>query len=75
MVSSMFQNYVCRDNTAGLSGTDGISENLLISPMLAAALIAGWARPRWLQWGAGLAMFGSCEEGSSALSDENPFRI
>jgi hypothetical protein len=56
MVTSMIQNYVYRDTTVGLGGTAWIGENLLVSPMLAAALVSGWARPRWLQWASGLAM-------------------
>ncbi len=56
MIGSMIQNYIYRDSTAGIGGADWIWENLLVSPMLAAALIAGWAEPRWLQWAAGSAM-------------------
>jgi hypothetical protein len=56
MIASMIQNYVYRNSTAGISGSDWIRENLLVAPMLAAAFFAGWAGPRWLQWTAGLAM-------------------
>ena len=56
MVLSMTLNYVYRDATQGLAPTAWITENILVSPMLIAAVIAGWARPRWLQWAAGLAM-------------------
>jgi hypothetical protein len=56
MIVSMIQNYWDRNNTAGLSPTAWVDENLDVLPMLVAVLIAGWARPRWLQWAAGLAM-------------------
>jgi hypothetical protein len=52
---AMFQNFWDRNNTAGLSPTAWIDEDLSILPVLAAALIAGWAQPRWLQWTAGIA--------------------
>jgi hypothetical protein len=58
MVPAMTLNYVYRNATQGLSPTAWITEDLLVLPMLIAALIAGWARPRWLQWVAGLAMLG-----------------
>ncbi len=56
MVTSMIQNYVYRDTTAGVGPTAWITENLLVAPMLLAALIAGWAKPRWLQWIGALGM-------------------
>jgi hypothetical protein len=59
MVTSMIQNYVYRDSTLGVSDTDWIGENLLVSPMLLAALAAIWAKPAWLQWAAGLTMLAS----------------
>jgi hypothetical protein len=51
-VLSMFQIYADRGISAGGAGWGG--EEIPIALMLAAMLIAGWARPRWLQWGAGL---------------------
>ncbi len=59
MVASMVQNYVDRDHTVGLASTDWIFENLIILPMGVATLLAGWARPVWLQWGAGAALLGA----------------
>ncbi|HZC17951.1 MAG TPA: hypothetical protein VE309_14435 [Caulobacteraceae bacterium] len=56
MAPAMIVNYVYRDATQGLGPTAWITEDLLVLPMLVAALICGWARPRWLQWAAGLAM-------------------
>jgi hypothetical protein len=56
MVMSMVQNYVDRNNLAGLKPSDWIDENLVVLPMLAASLVAGWARSRWLQWAAALVM-------------------
>jgi hypothetical protein len=55
MLIGMIQNYWDRNNTAGLSPTAWIGEDLEILPMLAAIAIAGWAHPRWLQWVAGFA--------------------
>jgi len=59
MVVSMVQNYVDRDHTAGLESHEWIVENLIIAPMGLLVVIAGWARPLWLQWAAGLAFLGS----------------
>jgi hypothetical protein len=55
MLIGMIQNYWDRNNTAGLSPTAWIGEDLEILPILTAVVIAGWARPRWLQWVAGFA--------------------
>lgn len=57
-IMSMIQNYWDRNNSAGLSPTSWIGENLGVLPLLLAALIAGWARPLWLQWAAALATVG-----------------
>ncbi|HZL00971.1 MAG TPA: hypothetical protein VFC47_13855 [Caulobacteraceae bacterium] len=56
MVVNLLQNYVYRDSSAGIGGNDWMWEDLLVTPMLAAALIGGWSRPVWLQWAAGLVM-------------------
>jgi hypothetical protein len=56
MLIGMIQNYWDRNNTAGLSSTAWIGEDVGILPMLVAIVIAGWMRPRWLQWTAGFAM-------------------
>ena len=55
-IIAMIQNYWDRNNSAGLSSTAWIVEDLGVLPTLVIALIAGWARPQWLQWTAGLAM-------------------
>jgi len=55
----MTQNYVYRDTSLGFSGDAWIKEDLLVTPMLIAALLGGWARPVWLQWLGGLVMAGS----------------
>ena len=57
-VMAMIQNYWDRNNTAGLGPTSWIGENLGVLPALIVALVAGWARPLWLQWTAALGMFG-----------------
>ena len=58
MITAMIQNYVERNNLAGTGPSDWIGADLPILPMLAATLIAGWAKPTWLQWAAGLFIFG-----------------
>jgi hypothetical protein len=52
-----FQNWWDRNNTAGLRPGDWIGEDLSIIPMGLAVIAAGWARPNWLQWTAGVSMF------------------
>ncbi len=49
---AMFQNWRDRNNMAGLSPNDWIGEELTGLPMGVAILVAGWARPHWLQWAA-----------------------
>ena len=55
-----FQNWWHRENLAGPAPrpTDWIGEDLSIIPMAVAATVAGWARPRWLQWTAAALMLG-----------------
>ena len=53
---SMVANFADRNNFEGWKPGDWIGANLLVLPMLIVALVAGWARPRWLQWTA--AWFG-----------------
>jgi hypothetical protein len=53
-----FVNWWDRNNMAGLNPDDWIAEDLAIVPMGIAVIIAGWARPRWLQWLAAALMFG-----------------
>lgn len=55
MLIGMLQNWWDRDNTAGLTPTSWIGEDISALPLLTAILIAGWAKPKWLQWAAGLA--------------------
>jgi hypothetical protein len=58
MVTSMIQTYVDRNNLAWPAPSDWIGAELPIFLMLVATLIAGWAKPLWLQWIAGLFLFG-----------------
>ena len=53
-----FQNWWHRNNMAGLRPADWVGEDISIIPMAVAAFIAGWARPRWLQWTAAASVFG-----------------
>jgi hypothetical protein len=53
---SMVANFADRNNLEGWKPGDWIGADLLVVPMLIAALVAGWAKPRWLQWTA--AWFG-----------------
>jgi hypothetical protein len=55
MVASMIQAYADRNTVAGAS--NWIGADLPVLAMLGATLIAGWAKPRWLQWAAGLFVF------------------
>jgi hypothetical protein len=54
MVASMIYNYFDRNNLAEPGPSDWIGAELQILLMLAATLIAGWAKPAWMQWIAGL---------------------
>jgi len=58
MITSMIQTYAERNNLAGLSPSDWIGAELPVLLMLVATVIAGWAKPLWLQWTAGLFIFG-----------------
>src|SRR6266700_4016828 len=49
-IMSMVANFADRNNFEGLKPGDWMGAELLVLPMLIAALVAGWARPRWLQW-------------------------
>jgi len=53
-----FQNWWDRNNMAGLRPDDWIGEDLGIVPMAVGAIVAGWARPIWLQWAAAVLMAG-----------------
>jgi hypothetical protein len=55
---AMLENWWDRHNMAGLNPGDWVGEDLSIVPMTAAVVVAGWARPRWLQWAAAAAVFG-----------------
>jgi hypothetical protein len=57
-VVSMIQIYADRKNLVGLSPSDWAGSELPVLLILVAALIAGWAKPLWLQWAAGLLVFG-----------------
>jgi hypothetical protein len=58
VIISMIENFVERNNFAGRGPSDWIGVEFPMLSMLAATLIAGWAKPIWLQWIAGLFMFG-----------------
>ena len=49
---SMVANFADRNNLEGWKPGDWIGADLLVLPMLIVALVAGWAKPRWLQWSA-----------------------
>ncbi|MEI9890674.1 MAG: hypothetical protein WDN45_08825 [Caulobacteraceae bacterium] len=54
-----FENWWDRNNILGFKAADWIGEDLAIAPMVVGVMIAGWARPLWLQWAAAALMFGS----------------
>lgn len=56
-VISMFVNWWDRNNMAGVAPNDWIVEDLTIIPGVVAVMLAGWARPAWLQWLAAVSMF------------------
>ncbi len=58
MITSMIQSYVDRNNVVGSGAFDWIGADLPVLLMLVATLVAGWAKPLWLQWTAGLFFFG-----------------
>jgi hypothetical protein len=47
---SMVANFADRNNLEGWKPGDWIGADLLVLPMLIVALVAGWAKPCWLQW-------------------------
>ena len=47
---SMVANFADRNNLEGWKPGDWIGAEMLVLPMLIAALVAGWAKPLWLQW-------------------------
>jgi len=53
---SMFQNYWDRDTATSAGPMVWIYADLLVGSMLLPLLIAGWAKWRWLQWIAAVAM-------------------
>jgi hypothetical protein len=58
MIASMIQTYADRNSLAGVGPSDWIGADFPVVLMLVATLIAGWAKPLWLQWIAGLFIFG-----------------
>lgn len=54
---ALFQNWGDRNNVLGLKGADWIVEDLVITPMVVGVILAGWARPLWLQWAGAALMF------------------
>jgi len=55
-IIAMVMNYWDRDHTQGLTPTSWIGENVGVLVMLILNVVAGWAKPRWLQWAASLGM-------------------
>jgi hypothetical protein len=55
---AMMQNYADRNASAGPGPSDWIGSDLPLVFMLIATLMAGWARAVWLQWAAGVFVFG-----------------
>lgn len=58
LVIAAVGNYLDRSVLAGVAPGAWLTANLLIAPMLAMVIVAMVARPRWLQWIAGLAYLG-----------------
>jgi hypothetical protein len=58
MIAAMIETYADRNNVAGHNPVDWIGAELPIFLMLVATLIAGWVKQLWLQWTAGLFIFG-----------------
>ena len=58
MIAAMIQTYADRISLAGPNLADWIGAEFPILLMLAATLIAGWAKPLWLQWTACVFIFG-----------------
>jgi hypothetical protein len=56
MVVNLLQNFAYRNSSAGIGGADWIWEDLLVTLMLASALVGGWSNSVRLQWIAGLSM-------------------
>ena len=56
-LTSLIEIFVERNNLAGLNPSDWIGEEIPMLPMLIATLVAGWAKPRWLQWARGSFFF------------------
>ena len=42
---------------AGFGPNDWIWQEIALLPMGVFVIVAGWARPRWLQWAAAIASF------------------
>jgi hypothetical protein len=54
MALSMIQIYVERSNLSGTALSGWLGAELPVLAMLAATVIAGWAKPLWAQWAAAL---------------------
>lgn len=55
-IGAMIINYRDSSVAAGLTADSWIAENGEIVVMIALVAVAGWARPRWLQWAAAVGM-------------------
>lgn len=51
-VMAMLENYADRNNNTGWKPDDWIGADLVVLPMLIAAIVAGWSKSRALQWAA-----------------------
>lgn len=57
-VTALIINYRDAGNYTGLSPNSWVVENANCAVQMTVVAIAGWARPRWLQWGAAIVMLG-----------------
>ncbi|MBV9008751.1 MAG: hypothetical protein JO354_06220 [Verrucomicrobia bacterium] len=55
-VMAMTENYADRHNLEGWKPNEWIGADLLVLVMFICSVVAGWAKPRWLQWLAIAAM-------------------
>ncbi|HEY1707781.1 MAG TPA: hypothetical protein VGG10_05915 [Rhizomicrobium sp.] len=57
-VTALILNYRDAGSFAGLASSAWLAENAAVVAQMTAVIVAGWARPRWLQWAAAIAMLG-----------------
>lgn len=56
-VMAAVENYADRNNLEGWKPNEWIGADLLVLIMFVCSLLAGWAKPRWLQWAGVLGIF------------------